>query len=181
MNGATGNGRGASGGGDVDVLRDLLHELPDELGTLVFTHASWTERRSESYERLAFLGDSVLALSVSAHLYPRLDAERFGAGQLTKIRAQVVSGRSCRRVAERARSVRIETGAIPTYAASLPLGPVPLPGDRPGKRGREHAAAFWLTLNAINFGTDPLRRRELDTLTEILRRLRVAAGEFDEP
>ena len=37
----------------------------------VFTHASWTERRSASYERLAYLGDSVLALAVSAHLYPR--------------------------------------------------------------------------------------------------------------
>ena len=58
-------------------------------------------RRSDSYERLAFLGDSVLALAVTAHLYPRLEAERFGAGRLTKIRAQAVSGRSCRAVAER--------------------------------------------------------------------------------
>jgi ribonuclease-3 len=65
----------------------------------VFTHASWVERRAESYERLAFLGDSVLALAVTTHLYPRLEAERFGAGRLTKIRAQAVSGRACRRVA----------------------------------------------------------------------------------
>ena len=54
------------------------------------------ERRADSYERLAFLGDSVLALAVTAHLYPRLEARRFGAGRLTKIRAQAVSGRSCR-------------------------------------------------------------------------------------
>ena len=67
----------------------------------VFTHASWTSRRSDSYERLAFLGDSVLALAVTTHLYPRLEADRFGAGRLTKIRAQAVSGRSCRAVAER--------------------------------------------------------------------------------
>ena len=67
----------------------------------MFTHASWTERRSDSYERLAFLGDSVLNLAVTAHLYPRLEAERFGAGRLTKIRAQAVSGRACRAVAER--------------------------------------------------------------------------------
>lgn len=67
----------------------------------MFTHASWTERRSNSYERLAFLGDSVLGLSVTAHLYPRLAAERYGAGRLTKIRAQAVSGRSCQAVAER--------------------------------------------------------------------------------
>jgi ribonuclease-3 len=64
-------------------------------------HASWTDRRSDSYTRLAFLGDSVLALAITAHLYPRLEAERFGAGRLTKIRAQTVSGASCRAVAER--------------------------------------------------------------------------------
>jgi ribonuclease-3 len=67
----------------------------------VVTHSSWTERRSESYERLAFLGDSVLSLALTTHLYPRLEAERFGAGRLTKIRAQAVSGRSCMAVAER--------------------------------------------------------------------------------
>jgi ribonuclease-3 len=66
----------------------------------VFTHASWSERRSDSYERLAFLGDSVLSLSVTAHLYPRFEAERYGAGRLTKIRAQAVSGRACKEVAE---------------------------------------------------------------------------------
>jgi ribonuclease-3 len=82
-------------------LRDLLERLPAELAAPVFTHASWTPRRSDSYERLAFLGDSVLALAITTHLYPRLEAERFGAGRLTKIRAQAVSGRSCRAVAER--------------------------------------------------------------------------------
>jgi ribonuclease-3 len=64
-------------------------------------HSSWTERRAESYERLAFLGDSVLGLAVTTHLYPRLDADSFGAGRLTQIRAQAVSGRACREVAER--------------------------------------------------------------------------------
>jgi ribonuclease-3 len=88
---------------EVKLLRSLLDELPEELARQVFTHASWTERRSDSYTRLAFLGDSVLALAVTTHLYPRLEAERFGAGRLTKIRAQAVSGRSCRAVAERLR------------------------------------------------------------------------------
>jgi ribonuclease III len=64
------------------------------------THASWVDRRAESYERLAFLGDSVLSLAVTTHLYPRLDPDQFGAGRLTKVRAQAVSGRACRRVAE---------------------------------------------------------------------------------
>jgi ribonuclease III len=43
----------------------------------------------------------VLSLAVTTHLYPRLAAESHGAGRLTKIRAQAVSGRSCRVVAER--------------------------------------------------------------------------------
>ncbi|HEY4279322.1 MAG TPA: ribonuclease III domain-containing protein [Conexibacter sp.] len=79
----------------------MLDRLPDDLARQVFTHSSWTERRSESYERLAFLGDSVLGLAVTTHLYPRLEADRYGAGRLTKIRAQAVSGRSCMAVAER--------------------------------------------------------------------------------
>jgi ribonuclease III len=83
------------------ALRELLNELPPELAGPVFTHSSWTPRRSDSYERLAFLGDSVLSLAITTHLYPRLEAERFGAGRLTKIRAQAVSGRSCRAVAVR--------------------------------------------------------------------------------
>jgi ribonuclease-3 len=82
-------------------LRELLDALPPELATPVFMHSSWTSKRSESYERLAFLGDSVLGLAVTTHLFPRLDADRYGPGRLTKIRAQAVSGRSCRAVAER--------------------------------------------------------------------------------
>src|ERR1700750_151506 len=83
------------------MLGDMLGRLEPELERSVFTHASWTTRRSESYERLAFLGDSVLGLAVTPHLFPRLEADRFGPGRLTKIRAQAVSGRSCRAVAER--------------------------------------------------------------------------------
>jgi ribonuclease III len=83
------------------LLEELLSELPDDLTRQVFTHASWSERRGDSYARLAFLGDSVLGLAVTTHLYPRLEADRFGAGRLTKIRAQAVSGPSCRAVAER--------------------------------------------------------------------------------
>src|SRR5919108_3296931 len=78
-------------------LEDLLHELPEDLRRQAFTHASWVDHRSESYERLAFLGDVVLSLAVSDHLFPRF--ERHGAGRLTKVRAQAVSGPSCARVA----------------------------------------------------------------------------------
>ena len=83
------------------LLRDLLDGLPEDLSKQVFTHASWSERPSDSYTRLAFLGDSVLELAVGSHLYPRLEADRYGAGRLTKIRAQAVSGPACRAVAER--------------------------------------------------------------------------------
>jgi ribonuclease-3 len=84
------------------------------------THASWTARRSDSYERLAFLGDSVLGLAVTTHLYPRLDPERYGAGSMTKIRAQTVSGRSCRAVAERLGiPERLRAAAPPGPAAAI--------------------------------------------------------------
>jgi ribonuclease III len=80
-----------------ESLAELLDELPDVLRRQAFTHASWVEHRAEAYERLAFLGDVVLSLAVSDHLYPRF--ERYGAGRLTKVRAQAVSGSSCARVA----------------------------------------------------------------------------------
>jgi ribonuclease III len=53
--------------------------------------------RGESYERLAFLGDVVLSLAVSTHIYPRF--ADFGAGRLTKLRAQSVSREACANVA----------------------------------------------------------------------------------
>jgi ribonuclease-3 len=80
-----------------ESLEELLAELPADLRRQAFTHASWVDQRAESYERLAFLGDVVLSLAVSTHLYPRF--ERYGAGRLTKVRAQAVSGPSCARVA----------------------------------------------------------------------------------
>ena len=43
----------------------------------------------------------MLGLAITSHLYPLLEAERYGAGRLTKIRAATVSGAACRGVAER--------------------------------------------------------------------------------
>ncbi|MEJ7714591.1 MAG: ribonuclease III domain-containing protein [Thermoleophilaceae bacterium] len=79
-------------------------KLPDDLARQAFTHASWVDHRAESYERLAFLGDVVLSLAVSTHLFPRF--ERYGAGRLTKVRAQAVSGASCAEVAVEAGRAR---------------------------------------------------------------------------
>ncbi|MEA2466751.1 MAG: ribonuclease [Thermoleophilaceae bacterium] len=55
--------------------------------------------RGASYERLAFLGDSVLSLSISTHIFPRYP--EFGAGRLTKLRAQAVSREACAEVGRR--------------------------------------------------------------------------------
>jgi ribonuclease III len=82
---------------DGETLADLLDEIPSDLARQAFSHASWTSVRSESYERLAFLGDAVLALAVSSHLYPLLS--EYGVGRLTKVRAQAVSGAACAEVA----------------------------------------------------------------------------------
>jgi hypothetical protein len=61
--------------------------------------------------------------------------------------------RACATVAQRARSVRINEAAIPAYAASLPLDEPPGDDDDRYRASREATAAFWLTLDAINFGS----------------------------
>jgi ribonuclease-3 len=59
----------------------------------VFTHASWAPDRGASYERLEFLGDSVLELAVAHALFERFP--QFSEGRLAKIRSHVVSRQSC--------------------------------------------------------------------------------------
>src|SRR5579863_1634235 len=75
------------------TLADLIAELPPERSAAVFTHASWAHERSESYERLEFLGDSVLELAIAHTLYERFP--HFEEGQMAKLRSQVVSRASC--------------------------------------------------------------------------------------
>ena len=59
----------------------------------------------------------MLGLAVTTHLYPRLQPDAYGAGRLTKIRAQAVSGRSCRAVAERLGiPERLRNAAPPEFA-----------------------------------------------------------------
>jgi len=81
----------------VVALAALIDELPDDLRRQALTHSSWTERRVDSFERLAFLGDSVLGLAVAEHLYERFP--RSDIGRLTKIHGQAVSGRACAEIA----------------------------------------------------------------------------------
>jgi ribonuclease-3 len=59
----------------------------------VFTHSSWAAERTASYERLEFLGDSVLELAVARALYDRFPD--FSEGRMAKVRSHVVSRASC--------------------------------------------------------------------------------------
>lgn len=63
---------------------------------------------------------------------------------------------ACVRVSERARHVQINPGRIASYVAELP-GPGGAeeagPDDHLHTGSREERAAFWLTLDAINFGS----------------------------
>ena len=74
-------------------LERLLEALPVERLEPVFTHSSWAPDRASSYERLEFLGDSVLELAVAQALYDRFPD--FSEGRLAKIRSHVVSRASC--------------------------------------------------------------------------------------
>lgn len=78
-------------------LSELLDGLPPELASNAFSHSSWVEQRSESYGRLAFVGDSVLGLSIANEVFQTLPKAR--SGTLTKILNQAVSQRSVATVA----------------------------------------------------------------------------------
>jgi ribonuclease III len=84
------------GGGE--TLGQLIEALPPERSAQVFTHPSWALDREASYERLEFLGDSVLELAIARMLYDRFP--NFSEGGLAKIRAHVVSRQSCAAVAK---------------------------------------------------------------------------------
>src|SRR3982751_3691119 len=78
-------------------LRELIDGLPPERSAAVFTHSSWAADRTASYERLEFLGDSVLELAVARTLYDRFP--EFSEGRMAKVRSHVVSRASCAVVA----------------------------------------------------------------------------------
>src|SRR6516164_6448964 len=67
--------------------------------------------------------------------------------------------KACAEVAKRAKFVQIDYEQIPLYAVSLPLEE-PEEGDEldeeagpPSGGTQEEISAFWVTLNAINFGS----------------------------
>ena len=62
------------------------------------THASVANSRLHSYERLEFLGDSILGFVVCELLFSRYD--NWLEGELTKVKSNVVSRQSCAEIGE---------------------------------------------------------------------------------
>jgi ribonuclease-3 len=154
----------------VAALAELIDRLPEDLRRQALTHSSWTERRVDSYERLAFLGDSVLGLSVAGTLYERLP--EVAAGGLTKIHNQAVSGVSCAAVGRllgvpgmlHANEPAEVTAAIP--AEVLLDGERPLPEATEALIGACHIAfGFERTAAAVAAAFEP--RIELASETRI--------------
>ncbi len=152
------------------ALSALIAELPAELRAQALTHSSWTERRIDSFERLAFLGDSVLGLAVATDLYERFDTT--DSGGLTKIHNQAVSGVSCAAVGRelgvpemlRANEPEDVTAAIP--AEVLLDGERPLPEATEALIGACYVAfGFERTAAAVAAAFEP--RMELAAETRI--------------
>jgi ribonuclease III len=111
-----------------EALAGLIAELPDDLRRRALTHSSWTEEQPESYERLAYLGDSVLALAIAAGIserFPEIDA-----GDLTKIHNQAVRGASCAEVGRELGVPAMLAAAEPAVEEAIPAD-VLLAGSRP--------------------------------------------------
>ena len=154
----------------VASLAALIEDLPEALRRQALTHSSWTERRIDSFERLAFLGDSVLGLSVAGTLYERFPD--VAAGGLTKIHNQAVSGVSCAAVGRllgvpemlRANEPEGVTAAIP--AEVLLDGERPLPEATEALIGACHIA-FGFERTAVVVAAAFAPRIELASETRI--------------
>ena len=108
-------------------LAGLIEDLPPDLRLQALTHSSWTEDRSASYERLAFLGDSILGLAVAAEVFARFPD--LDSGKLTKIHNQAVSGVSCAEVGRRLEVPEMLRG-LEEAAGGIPVETL-LAGERP--------------------------------------------------
>lgn len=111
----------------IAALAELVAELPDELRQRALTHSSWAAA-SDSYERLAYLGDSVLALAVASDLHERF--AEIDAGGLTKIHNHAVSGLSCAEVGRELGVPELLEAAQPDDEDAIPAEAL-LAGSRP--------------------------------------------------
>jgi len=77
-----------------DLMNKIGYEFKNvELLKTALTHSSYAnENKTASYERLEFLGDSILSFVVSKHLYA--GNGKASEGEMTKLRAAIVCERS---------------------------------------------------------------------------------------
>jgi len=113
----------------VAALKALIDDLPEDLRRQALTHSSWTERRVDSFERLAFLGDSVLGLAVATSVYENF--EKLAAGGLTKVHNQAVSGVSCAEVGTQLGVPEMLRGNEPEEMVGAIPAKILLEGGRP--------------------------------------------------
>ena len=82
-----------------ELERVLGHEFGDkEILQRAMRHASISDSRLESNERLEFLGDSVLGLIACERIYEKFPS--LLEGEMTKIKSSVVSRKACARIAD---------------------------------------------------------------------------------
>ena len=101
---------------DVNIIEDIIgYKFQDQRILMeAFTHSSYAnENADSSYERLEFLGDSILGMVVSQYLFNRYPDE--DEGFLTKAKANIVSGRTLSKAIDRMgliEYVRTASGSI---------------------------------------------------------------------
>lgn len=76
------------------LMQDISYEFKNmDLLKTAFTHSSYAnENNTQSYERLEFLGDSILSFVVSTQLYD--SKENIPEGEMSKLRAAIVCEKS---------------------------------------------------------------------------------------
>jgi ribonuclease-3 len=105
--GGTGAERAPAGAAQGDrgrLAASLGHDVPADLLELAVTHRSYAYENGglPTNERLEFLGDAVLEMVVTDHLYRAYPD--FSEGELAKIRAHVVNASTCAAVAAELRA-----------------------------------------------------------------------------
>ncbi|MBR2349195.1 MAG: ribonuclease III [Clostridia bacterium] len=101
---------------DANIIEDIIgYKFQDQRILMeAFTHSSYAnENADSSYERLEFLGDSILGMVVSQYLFNRYPDE--DEGFLTKAKASIVSGRTLSKAIDRMgliKYVRTASGSI---------------------------------------------------------------------
>ncbi len=140
-----------------------------ELANLALTHRSYAAEHTldVSYERLEFLGDAVLQLAVTRHLYDTY--EDLAEGELAKVRAAVVNQK-----------------ALATVARQLGIGDYMLLGqgeERSGGRDKDSILADVVEalLGAIYLdgGYEPASDLVLRLLVPLIGERAIAPGRLD--